>query len=256
MKSFFYVLPVLSVFLEGLVFWRLSRHRLAFRYPYFGTYVFYTFLRDVSLFPISRYRPDLFAEVYWRTEVVSLFFRFFVNWEFFRGVFPKDSILRDIAWKILWAVEAVVLPAILLLTWNQASSSQYHHLYLRPIFEQYLSLAQAFLLLVPAGVAWYYGVPLGRNTRGLGLGFGVYLSVSAINFGSLQVFDGFFPYGRFLSPAAFIGMIVVWLWAFWEYRPSSELPGASRTHSDYWPDELAAPLDSARRRTQKRGASI
>jgi hypothetical protein len=250
MEILFYTLPCSGTLLEALVLWRLSKRRLWCRYPYLTAFVLYTFLRDAILFPINRYRPDEFAEVYWRTETISLFFRFFLNWEFFRSTFPRNSILQDISWKALLTVEAVVLPAILLLSWSQAFSSPYHYLYLSPVFAQYLSLAQAFLLLAPASVAWYYGVPLDRNMRGLGLGFGVFLSVSAINFGSLQFFSGFYPYARFLSPVASVGMIAVWLWAFWNSRA---LPGLSRTRpepSEYRLSELAPPLDSQR---QKRG---
>jgi hypothetical protein len=239
MKILFYTLPCSGTLLEALVLWRLSKHRLGCRFPYLAAFVFYTFLRDAILFPINRYRPDEFAEVYWRTETISLFFRFFLNWEFLRGIFPRDSILQDIAWKVLLTVEAVVLPAILSLSWSQVSSSPYHHLYLSPVFAQYLSLAQAFLLLAPASVAWYYGFPLDRNMRGLGLGFGVFLSVSAINFGSLQFFSRFYPYARFLSPVASIGMIAVWLWAFWDYRASPGLSGAGHEPSAYRFGDLA-----------------
>jgi hypothetical protein len=253
MKILFYALPCSGTLLEALVLWRLSKQRLWYRYPYLTAFVFYTFLRDVVLFPINRYRPDEFAEVYWRTETVSLFFRFFLNWEFLRGTFPRDSSLQDIAWKALLTVEVAVLPAVLLLSWSQASSSPYHYLYLSPVFAQYLCLAQAFLLLAPATVAWYYGWPLGQNMRGLGLGFGVFLSVSAINFGALQFFSRFYPYARFLSPVASIGMIAVWLWAFWDYRESPGLSRAGHEPSEYQPSELALPLDSQR---QKRGGQL
>jgi hypothetical protein len=252
MKVCFYILPCLGLLLEGLLAWRLSKRRLASCYPYLAAFVVYSLIREFALFPISLYRPHQFAEVYWRAETISLFFRFFVIWEFFRGAFPRDSILHDIALKSLMTVEVVVLPFILLLTWHQAPASQHYHPPLSPIFEQYLSLAQAFLLLVPAGIAWYYGAPLGRNMRGLGLGFGIYLPVCSINFGALQVFRAFFPYGRFLAPTAYVGMIAVWLWAFWDYRASPGLSRAGHEPSEYQPSELALPLDSQR---QKRGGS-
>jgi len=220
MSPFLYAFPCVGVFFESLLFWRLWK--MVSRYPYLFAFVLYSLVRDVILFPISWYRPNWFAEVYWRTEMISLFSRFFVNWEFFRGTFPQRSALHEIAWKALLAVELGVLPGILLLSWGQASSLHHLYRYLSPVFEQYLSLAQALLLLAPAAVARYYRVAMGRNMRGLGLGFGIYLSVCSINFAGLQVLHGFVPYGRLLSPAAFIGMNAIWMWAFWDYRPSTE----------------------------------
>jgi hypothetical protein len=256
MKVCFYILPCLGTLLEGLLVWRLSKRRLASHYPYLAAFVVCSLSREFALFPVSLYRPHQFAEVYWRAETISLFFRFFVIWEFFRGAFPRDSILHDVAWKSLMTVEVVVLPFILLLTWQQASASQHYYPPLSPIFEQYLSLAQAFLLLVPAGIAWYYGAPLGRNMRGLVLGFGIYLPVCSINFGTLQVFRAFFPYGRFLAPTAYVGMIAVWLWAFWEYESPLKVSSVGCADNDYRRAGLAQPLDSQRGKFHQQRSSI
>ena len=222
MSLFLYALPCSAVVLEGLLLWRLSRARVCTRYPHLTVFVVFDFLCNVILFPIHRYRPDWFAELYWRIASISLFLRFLVNWEFFRGVFPRRSTLHDIAWKMLLTVELGALPVIVVLSWTQASSAQYLYQYFSPVVEQYFCLAQAILLLTPATVAWYYRVLLGRNLRGLCFGFGVYLLVRSMSFASLQVFRGFVPYWRLLTPMTFIGMIAVWLWAFWEYAPSPE----------------------------------
>lgn len=219
MHPLLYIFPCSAILLEGLLLWRLSKHGLASRYPHLTVFAIYSLFSDLILWPINSYKPDWFPVAYWRLETISLSLQFLINWEFFRGAFPRRSTLHHIAWKILLAVELCILPAIVVLSWMQASSIHYVYLHLSPVVEQYACLAQAVLLLTPATVVWYYRIPLGRNLRGLCLGFGVYVLVRSVNFASLQVFGGFAPYWRLLTPTTFIGMIAVWLWAFWAPSP-------------------------------------
>jgi hypothetical protein len=237
MHPLLYVFPCSAILLESLLLWRLSKYGLASRYPYLTVFVLYKFLGDAILFPINHYKPDWFAVVYWRLEAITLALQFLVNWEFFRAVFPQRSTLHDIAWKMLLTVELGALPAILFLSWGQASSIHTLYLHLSPVLVQYFCLAQAILLLTPATVASYYRVPLGRNLRGLCLGFGIYLLVRSANFAGLQVFRGFFPYWRLLTPMTFIGMVAVWLWAFWKSAPSPERANVNEAQYSQWKTE-------------------
>ena len=218
----FYALPGVGVTLEGVLLWRLTKLRLE-RYPYLSGFVFYDFVRCFILFAVSHFQWERYGMTYWSTEIVSVFLRFLVIWEVARSLFSRNSVIQRLAWKMLITMEVVLLPALLALGWSQASLVHYLYKIVSPIFEQYLSLGQALLLLTLAAVARYYGVPLGRNMRGLIFGFGTYLSLCAINFASLQVFRGFLRYWQLLCPVTFVAMIVVWLWAFWEYTPSPEL---------------------------------
>lgn len=220
MKLLLYMLPRLGVPLQAVLLWRLLRRDLRFKYPYFTIFVLFNFARDLSLFPIVWYKPAWFAWAYWHTEIISLFLRFPVIWEFFHRVFPKRSLLHEIAWKSLITVEVVVLPAVLWMGSAQSSSVRTFHAYVSPLFEQYLSLAQALLLLAPVAVALYYHIQLGRNMRGLGLGLGMYLCLCSINMANVQIFPSFFAWWRLLSPATFFFTLVVWTWAFWDYAPS------------------------------------
>ena len=237
MRPILYILPCSAVLVEVLVLWRVSKGRMWYRYPYVALYVGFDLIGNILLFPISRYKPDWFAAAFWGGQSVSMFLRFLVNWEFFRGIFGRPSVLRDIGYKVLVAVELIGLPAILYLGWSQESSVHYVYLHVSPVVEQYLSVVQALLLLTPAAVARYYGLTLGRNVRGLGLGFGLYVLVRAMNFASLQAFRGFVPYWRFLAPASLIAMMVVWLWGFWDYAPSPQLCALDEEQSHQWKAE-------------------
>ena len=232
-----YTLPCSAVLLEGVILWRFSKRRMWHCYPYVALFVAYDLFGNLVLFPIRRYKADWFGVAYWQIESISLFLRFLINWEFFRAIFGRQSALRQMGYKVLVAVELIGLPAILFLGVSQASSVHYAYLHLSPVVEQYISLAQALFLLTPAAVARYYGLPLGRNVRVLGFGFGLYVFVRAVNFAGLQAFRGFFPYWQLLAPASLIGMLAVWLWGFWDYAPSPQLQLLDEERSHYWKAE-------------------
>lgn len=222
------LLPCSAVLLEGLLLQRLIASKLVRRYPFLTIYVGCIFLRDVSLFGFYWWRPAEFAAFYWQSEGVSAISRFLVNWEFFRCLFPKHSKIHGIAWKMLLIVEAIAVPCILLLSWGQLLPSYVSRF---PSFEQYLSLCQAILLLVPATVAGYYHLAIGRQLRALGLGLGTYVSLCAANFAALAVFRGFYEYARLIVPVAFTLMIALWLWAFYQPVDAREVPMIGRIES-------------------------
>jgi len=234
MHALRYLFPCSAILLEGLLLWRLARHGQCIRYPHVTAFVAFDLLSNIVLFLIDRSRPEWFADAYWRIASISLCLRFLVNWEFFRGIFPRRSTLYDIASRIVMTVVLFTLPAIVFLGWKQASSLPYLYLHFSPVVEQYVSLAQALLLLATAAVAWYYRIPLGKNLRGLGLGFGIYLLLRVVNFASLQLLRGFSSYWRVLTPMTFVGMVVLWFWAFWEYAPPPRRESADGIPCPQW----------------------
>ncbi|MGH9717990.1 MAG: hypothetical protein ACRD4R_14865 [Candidatus Acidiferrales bacterium] len=216
----FFTLSAAGPSLEALLAWRLLKCRAIQRYPYFSAYIFWDATSNLVLLAAAGLHHERFGYLYWVAEVMSIFTGFLIIWEVARGLFPVGSALRRVAQSVLLGIGAFVLPAIWALGWSQANLIHFSYRYVPPVFVQYLCLAQAVLLLALAAVALYYGLPLGRNLRGLVLGFGFYLSLSAVNFASLQIVHGFLPYWQLLSPALYIALLIFWIWAFWEYSPS------------------------------------
>lgn len=247
MHYVFYLSPRVGPALEAVLLWRLLRKPTRSHYPYLIAFVAYSLVRDLALFPIFWYKPASFATVYWHAEMVASFLGFAVIWEFIRSVLPRQSGVHEIGRKVLWIIELCVLPLIILLAHSQALSSHYGYTYVSPVFVQYLSLVQVILLLGPTFVAWYYGVPVSRNVRGLGLGFGAYVALRSINFGNLQAFQDFFPWWQLLSPLTFLGMIAVWLWAFWNYTPSRKVAATGRIGYTRWVEHSPQVLRNSKR---------
>ena len=250
MSPGFFALSVAGPCLEALLVWRLFKHRTVFRYPYFSAYIICDALFNFLLLILAALQERWFAYAYWAAEVASLLTGFLIVWEVVRVLFPPDSSLRGLARSILLLTGAVALPAFAVLAWSQSNLIHFTYRYVPPVFEQYLSLAEAVLLLALAATALYYRLPLGRNQRGLVFGFGLYLSLCAVNFASLQIVPGFLTYWQFISPVLYIGLLSFCLWAFWNYSPVPGLAAIQRDQSqrkEHWNQLWAAAMAAVKR---------
>jgi hypothetical protein len=225
----FFAISAIGLPVEGLLLWRLLSRRLFRCYPYFSAFVLCDFVCNLVLIAVASVHQVWFRFTSGAALIVSALMGFLIIWEVLRAVFPRHTTLRSLARNILLGICLFALPSILMLGWSQANVIHFPYKYVPPVFEQYLTLAQAVLLLAVAALAGYYRLPLGRNIRGLVFGFGLYLSLCAVNFATLQIVSGFLPYWQLLSPALYIGLLVFWIWAFWEYSPVSN---SSTIHSD------------------------
>lgn len=219
----FFAMSAIGVTVEALLLWRLLSRRLFRHYPYFSAFILCDAACNAALLLVVALCPEWFRFASGMALVASTLSGFLVIWEVLRAVFPGNSTLRRLVRNILVGTSLLTIPFISALGWSQATLIHFPYKYVPPTFEQYLTLAQAVLLLTVAALAGYYRLPLGRNVRGLVFGFGFYLPFCAMNFASLQIVRGFLPYWQFLSPALYIGLLVFWIWAFWEYVPSPNL---------------------------------
>lgn len=226
----FYLLPTASVSLEVILLWRLWKGHLLRRLPYFAGFIIFDLVRSAALFIVVGFLGRFYGAVYWITEITYLAVRFLIIIEVARSLFPSSSVLRLLAWKFLGLLAAILVPGLTALGWSQYRSSHYGFHFVPPIFEQYVSLVQAFLLLTVIIIARYYAIRLGRSAWALAFGFGVYLSLCAANFASLQAIKWFLPYWRMLYPATFVAMIGLWAWGFWNYEAPS--PDMSTARAD------------------------
>lgn len=218
-----YIAPATGVLVEGLLVWRLAKNGMFSRYPYLTAFVLYNLGCTLLLVGIIVLLPMWFASSDRAAELLSTFLRLLVIWEIMRNIFSPNSTARDFALKFLTWAGVIILPILVVLCRRQASLSRFRYTLIPPAFEQYFTLSQALVLSGIALIAGYYGIQMGRNIRGLTVGFGIYLLAYATNFLALQAVGSFLRYWQFLSPVFYIGLLLVWLWAFWDYAPNPDL---------------------------------
>lgn len=216
-----YLIFSLGTFLEVTILWRSLRLQLWRYYPLFYVCIGFIFIRTVTLFVLSELRFPDYATVYWFSEVCVLVLFFLIPWEVLRHTFASMPSVRHIAGRVI---------VVLLIGWawtifyaggnlaaSQRTGSFYYDL------ERKVAFAQAAFLLIIVLLALYYRIPIGRNIRGMAIGFGLFVSVSIMNYAALELVESFFPLWRYISPLTFVGVLGIWTWALWSYAPNPKL---------------------------------
>ncbi|HEY4682140.1 MAG TPA: hypothetical protein VIH17_02700 [Candidatus Acidoferrales bacterium] len=212
MTHFDYLIFTFGFVLEVLILWRGLRTRLWRHYPFFYVYLGYVFIRSLILFALAHLQFSGYAITYWLSDAAAVLLWFFVTWEVFRQTFSSPLAVRRVVGQLLLILLVGLTVALFF-------GSKSAGLFFADL-ERKAGFVQAALLMATLLLARYYGLPLGRNTWGMALGLGMYVSVAIVNFASLELVKSFFPYWRLIRPLSFIGMLGVWAWALWSYAPN------------------------------------
>jgi hypothetical protein len=110
--------------------------------------------------------------------------------------------------------------------------------------ERDLRVIQVLLLATVLAIVSYYGIEIGRNVKGLVVGFGTYVSTSLIAL-ALRAFLGarFNAGWELLQSGAYLFALSVWMVALWSYVPQPVPANLMRIQGDY--DALAGATREA-----------
>ncbi len=247
MSALWYSLLVLGVGLETVLLWRTHKGGMWRHYPFFVAYVLFVLLRTLVLFAVMQLRAELYSVLYWRSEILAVALWFLITWEVFRQSFPKWSAIYRVASNALLVV--LYGSAITLVVTGARLGRPLADRVVYPLMERSLGCTQAISLLLLLILARYYGVSMGRNVRGIAVGFGMFVSISVANFSALELLTSFVPYWRLVRPLSFLGMLVIWTCALWTYAPnpslsSGEIPGS---HMKQWGEAWSRTLSVLRK---------
>jgi hypothetical protein len=242
---------VLGVVLELCLLWRLLRRELWRRFPFLSLYFLYVLLvMNLLVFVVGRWFPAALGPVYWICESFSAALRFFIVWEVFRHMFPAGSPLHRASFQRFVVLGFVTVLLSVSAIWGAHAYAGYRSPY--PALERSFGFAQAALVLVALLMARIYGVRLGRNVWGIAVGFGIYASISVLDFALVDLNESLlFPYWQVASPLSFNVMIAFWTWALWTDAPNPAVAAslAEEQAGDlrWWAERWAKALSSVRR---------
>jgi hypothetical protein len=188
----------------------------------FGKYpVFYAYIASVlcaDLFLLIAYAiatPS--AWLYWGVEIATVALGCGVIPEISRYVFARQiSLDHFVRWTavvtfgtvfFVFAIHAYFLP-----DWKPAANPAE--------LERQLRVAQALALMSIVFLTGYYGVEIGKNMKGMILGFGVYVGATLISL-ALRGLIGirFSSTWRIMQPSSYIAALLIWTFALWTYEP-------------------------------------
>ena len=208
-----------GLFLEGVILIRAIQGNLLAKYSLFYVYIASVLVKSAALWVIYVYiaKPSLNIAVYWPTQYVTLALGCGVIFEISRHVFAHRVTLDRFArWSMLAMFGVIFLlvaaHALLLPNWNVAKDTA--------DLERDLRVVQALALMTIIFLTGYYRVEMGKNIRGMILGFGVYVGASVLSL-TARLFIGprFDTAWQIIQSSAYFAALAIWAFALWSYEP-------------------------------------
>jgi hypothetical protein len=236
-----------GIALEIFLLTRGLREKLVSRYPVFYTYVAFILAQDLFRFVIYGWYRDSYRDIYWFTEFVALILGCGVVFEIYRvglSAYPGAARMARNALGLVFAcalAKGIVQATSDRRWWMEAATTD---------IEAALRTVEALALIFLAGLFLFYSVPFGKNLRGIVLGHGLFVSISAI--GLTFVSSSTDQTREWLSAVyriSYLAVLGVWLVHLWSYQRSPAPVETARIEEDY--QRLAAA--SHRRLQEARG---
>jgi hypothetical protein len=221
--------------LEIVILVRGLQTRAITKYPYFYVYILCVFGVSTGLYATYSVSPTIYSHWYWRTEFATLLAGCAVILEILEHAlesyagarrFLSGLCVAILAAVVGYAALKVALGAVRLTPVTEAG------------MERDLRTVQAIFLATILAVVFYYGIGLGKNLRGLILGFGEYVGVSLMTLAVLS-FRGhrFENISGPLQSGSYLFALGIWAVALWSYAPNPPAGPGGRLELDY--DQLA-----------------
>lgn len=185
----------------------------------FGKYsLFYTYIATVLVVSASFYASTwLYLRFYWPSEFITAALGCGVILEISRHVFAHHlSLDRFARWIAIITFGAIffvfAIHVFFLPHWKPAANPA--------DLERDLRVAESIALLTIVFLTGYYDIEIGKNMKGMILGFGVFIGASMISL-TVRLFVGvrFSPVWKIIQPSSYIVALLIWAVALWSYDP-------------------------------------
>lgn len=185
--------------------------------------VFYIYLSHVLLLALLRFyfyvfESKLYADVYWYTQVLSVAIGYCVIWEIYQQALSAYQGTLRIARHLVLAVFIAVVARGFINSftgpvWGPAETVM--------DLERNLRTVQAILLVVVLGLLAYYLIPIGRNLRGIILGYGFFIGTSVINMTvRSHLGETFQLWWQYFQSTTYFVALLIWSVTLWSYHPN------------------------------------
>ncbi len=210
---------------------RALQGKIFTRYPIFYFYLSYVLLESLLRFYVYLSHPGFYSRFYWGTQFVSVAVGYAVIWEIYRQALRRYPGTARMAKGVLLTVFALVVSKVFVnsLTgpvWSPAKSTAE--------LERNLRTVQGILLLAVVALLAYYAIPVGRNLKGMIVGYGFFIGTSLIHLTlRSHLGDAFQVWWQYLQPAAYALSLLIWCAALWSYQPNPQPQRAAGIEEDY-----------------------
>jgi hypothetical protein len=217
--------------LELVILVRGLRARMILKYPYFYAYVLCVFVVSAGLYEGYRVSVHFYEHWYWPTQYATLLTGCGVLLEILDHALESYAgarrLLRGLCLGIFGTFFCYIgVKVVRHALWSTLVTSAE--------MERDLRVVQAVFLAAILGVVFYYGINLGRNVKGMILGFGAYVGISVMTLAIVAVSGNrFVTAWELLQSGSYLFALGVWTVTLWSYAPNPAPERVDRMELDY-----------------------
>jgi len=241
-----------GIVIEVAILARGLTQKMAPQYPFFFAYLSCVFLSSASGLVVERLRPGWYAHWYWGWEFVCVIAGYSVVLEIIeKGLAPHlagaKKLFRNLAMLVF---SAIVGYMVIQWMWVRHASAWRTSAYV----EMNLRTAEAFLLAAIIAAIGYYGISVGKNLKGIIVGYtwcvAIIVIVDSVQSHLGKSFQDLFSS---LRSTSYLIALLIWVIALWSYQPVPFVAPPTQPRKDY--EVLTATtkeaMDSARTQLEK-----
>lgn len=220
-----------GIILEILILVRALQNRLLGKYPYFYSYAASVLVGTLLLSTVRVISPTFYPSCYWSVQFVTLLFGYGILLEIIQHTLSPYPGAERFARLTGVALLAGILCFALVYSRLEPGSP---HGQIVVEFERDLRTVQTLLLFSLLGVISYYGIPIGRNMKGMILGYGLYVGTSLVSLAVRAYAETWLALvWVFAQSISFAFSLSIWLIAFWSFAPNPAPATDTGLEEDY-----------------------
>ncbi len=219
-----------TIGLEVLILLRSVWTGLYREFRFFYTYLFVALLQSLFLLYIYIEHPRAYPPAYWFTQIPLVLLGYAVIAEIFSKAFVTYPGLARLSRRLLLGILAIILVHAAINAWISGPGWALGRTSVE--LERNLRAMQVTLLAVFFGLTRYYATPIGRNLRGVSVGYALFVGTSVVHLAFRAYLPSFQRYWEVLQPAAFLVVLLVWTSALWSVHAAEE-PKDKKIETDY-----------------------
>jgi len=227
------VMWCVGMVLEFLLLLRGFRGKTLARYPFFYAYIACALADDVSGYMQYWFKGwASYVKWFWLGEFLALIVGCGIILEVFRCVLSpyrgaeRFARIAGFATFVVISTFALIYPHVMPASSHRGTMFE---------LERDLRTVQAIFLVGLFGVIRYYGIPIGKNMRGMILGYG--LNVAALLVGlTIRSYAGVPLPGTWnviMQQASYGAAVLIWTTSLWSYHPNPVPDSSVRLEGDY-----------------------
>jgi len=200
------------------------------RYYFFYIYLLSATITALGGLAVLLVWPGFYSKWYWITQLATLVLGYGILLEVLNHVLvPYPGAERFARFSGMVAFGAIFLFALIapriMPRWSPGTVIE---------FERDVRCVQAIFIFGLLALVTYYGIPIGRNMKGMVLGYGLYIVTSLMSLAERSYAGpSFTKIWSVVQPLSFDVSLTIWLVALWSYCPNPEPDSTIPLEQDY-----------------------